>query len=227
MNLRFTWSIALVVILPLAAQQDPSGGNSGAAPVKAASQTTPGELIALHPVASLKGFVHEEYRIWTSPFRLSSYDAHSVKKYVIPFALISAGLIASDKHTADWLPNTADQEKWSGRVSQLGAAYTLAGFSGGVFVIGKIAKNNHAQETGLLALEALAHAQVVVFGLKQITNRVRPHDSHDSWGFWKGGDSFPSGHAMSSFAVATVFAREYSDHIAVPITAYAVAGAVS
>src|SRR3954469_4865187 len=220
MNLRFTWSIALVVILPLAAQQDPSGGNSGAAPVKAAAQTTPGELIALHPVASLKGFVHEEYRIWTSPFRLSSYDAHAVKKYVIPFALISAGLIASDKSTADALPNTNDQTKWSGRVSQIGAAYTLAGFSGGFFLVGKLTKNRHAQETGLLALEALAHAQVVVFGLKQITNRARPLENRENRGFWRGGDSFPSGHAASSFAVASVFAYEYREHIAVPITAY-------
>jgi membrane-associated phospholipid phosphatase len=46
-------------------------------------------------------------------------------------------------------------------------------------------------------------------------------------GFWKGGDSFPSGHATTSFAVATVFAYEYRDHIAVPITAYSLATLVA
>src|SRR4051794_28095942 len=218
------WVVVALTISPMAAQDSTSNPQPSPPP---ASQTAPGEPVALHPVRSLKGFVHEEYRIWTSPFRSSSYDAHSVTKYVIPFALISAGLIASDKSTADALPNTNDQTKWSGRVSQIGAAYTLAGFSGGFFVVGKITKNRHAQETGLLALEALAHAQVVVFGLKQITNRIRPAENVENRGFWRGGDSFPSGHATSSFAVASVFAYEYREHIAVPITAYVLASAVS
>jgi len=52
-------------------------------------------------------------------------------------------------------------------------------------------------------------------------------DNDQKGGFWKGGNSFPSGHATSSFSVATVFAYEYRDHIAVPITAYALASAVS
>jgi membrane-associated phospholipid phosphatase len=219
------WIFMAVMISPLAAQAPPSGGQGG--PLKPAAQTAPGELFDLHPQRSLKSFAHEEYRIWTSPFRRSSYDAHSVKKYVIPFALISAGLIASDTRTADALPNTTDQTKWSGRFSQLGAAYSLAGMSGGIFLIGKVTKNHHAQEAGLLALEALAHTQVVVFGIKQLTNRVRPPESSENRGFWRGGDSFPSGHAASSFAVASVFAYEYRDHIAVPITAYTLASAIS
>lgn len=218
------WIVVTLLIWPTGAQQIPSGGQSGAA---SASQTAPGELFALNPRRSLKSFAHEEYRIWTSPFRRSSYDAHSVKKYVIPFALISAGLIASDKSTAGALPNTTDQTRWSGRVSQIGAAYSLAGISGGAFLLGKMTKNAHAQEAGLLALEALAHTQVVVFGIKQLTNRARPPEDRASRGFWKGGDSFPSGHAASSFAVAAVFAYEYRDHVAVPITAYALASAVS
>src|SRR4051812_47325677 len=131
------WIVAALMILPVAAQDSTSNVQPGAQP---AAHTAPGELIDLHPMRSLKSFAHEEYRIWTSPFRLSSYDAHSVKKYVIPFALISVALIATDKHTAEALPNTLDQTKWSGRVSQLGAAYSLAGFSGGTFLVGKITK---------------------------------------------------------------------------------------
>src|SRR6187549_2455632 len=76
----------------------------------------------------LRSIVHDEYRIWTAPFRPSNYDSHSMKKYGLPFLLISAVSIATDPKTADWLPNTRDQEIWSGRVSQIGAAYTLAGF---------------------------------------------------------------------------------------------------
>jgi len=136
-------------------------------------------------------------------------------------------LIATDTRTADALPNTPDQIKWSGRVSQIGAAYTLAGFSGATFLLGRAFGNKHASEAGLLALEALVHTQVVVLGIKQITNRSRPDRNDDVAGFWKGGDSFPSGHAASAFSVAAVFSYEYRDHIAVPITAYALASAVA
>jgi membrane-associated phospholipid phosphatase len=186
-----------------------------------------GELFDPHAKRLLLGFGREQYRIWTSPFRFSSYDSHAVKKYVIPFVVIAGTLIATDTRTGDALPNTPDQTRWSGRVSQMGAAYTLAGFSGATFLFGQAAKNDHARETGLLALEALAHAQVVVFGVKQLTNRSRPDRNDQKAGFWNGGNSFPSGHAASAFSVAAVFAYEYREHLAVPIAAYALAGAVS
>lgn len=175
----------------------------------------------------LRNFVHDEWRMWSSPFRSSSYDTKTVKKYVIPFAIISTALIAVDRKTIDVLPNTTNQTVWSGRVSQLGSAYTLAGASAATYLFGKATGDKHARETGWISLEALAHTQLVVFGMKQATNRRRPVTDEARGGFWNGGDSFPSGHAASSFAVATVFAYEYRHHIAVPITAYSVAALIS
>jgi len=198
----------------------------GPAAAQVASPYEPGELFNPHPKHFLRKFGREQYRIWTSPFRASSYDAHSFRKYVIPFVAISAVLIATDTRT-DVPPNTTGQIRWSGRVSQIGAGYTLAGISGGTFLLGHVAGNDHLRETGLLALEALAHSQAVVFAVKQITNRSRPEQNDQKAGFWKGGNSFPSGHAASAFSVAAVFAYEYREHIAVPITAYALASAVS
>jgi len=172
-------------------------------------------------------FLADEREIWTSPFRAKNYDSRTVRKYIVPFILVSAALIATDRITGDLLPNTHDQAVWSGRVSQFGSAAALAGAGGVTYLIGRLGGNDHLRETGLLGLEAMGHTQIVVFGLKQITNRERPldHDGHGS--FWEGGNSFPSGHASSSFALATVFAYEYSDHIAVPITAYSLAGLIS
>jgi membrane-associated phospholipid phosphatase len=175
----------------------------------------------------LRNFVADEWRMMSSPFRTSSYSSRTVEKYVIPFALISTAFIASDSRTQEILPNTEDQRVWFGRVSQLGAAYTLAGASGALYGLGKMTGNKHLRETGWLGLEAIAHTQLVVFGMKQITNRKRPILEKSGAGFWSGGDSFPSGHAATSFAVATVFAYEYRHHIAVPITAYTVASLVS
>ncbi len=174
-----------------------------------------------------KRFVKDEISLFTSPFRKSSYTSHGAKKYLIPFALITATLIATDRKTAESLPNSQDQTRWSGRVSQFGAWYTVAGISAGTFLAGQFASDNHARETGWLALEALGHSQVATFAIKQITNRERPLDNGQRIGFWKGGTSFPSGHSASAFAVATVFAYEYRDHIAVPIAAYSLASLVA
>ena len=172
-------------------------------------------------------FASDELRIWTSPFRSKYYHSHAIKKYVVPFVLVVGTLIATDHKTAEILPNTVDQTVWSGRVSQVGAPYTLAGLSGATFLIGQFAGNEHAKEAGLLSLEALASTEVVAFAFKQLTNRQRPPATNGREGFWEGGDSFPSGHAAGAFSVATVFAYEYREHLAVPIVAYSLAGVVS
>jgi len=175
----------------------------------------------------LREFGRDEWKIWTSPFRRESYSSGAGMKYVLPFVLLSGTLIATDRHTAHILPNTPDQTRWSGRISQMGASYTLVGLSGATYLLGKATGSKREQEAGWLALKAVAHTQIVVFAVKEITNRQRPIAGGTGIGFWQGGNSFPSGHAATSFAVATVFAYEYRDHIAVPITAYAIAGTVA
>lgn len=191
---------------------------------------SPGGAIATEtpsPRSFLREFGRDEWKIWTSPFRRESYSSGAGMKYVLPFALLSTTLLATDTQTAHILPNTPDQTRWSGRISQMGASYTMVGLSGATFLLGKATGNKREQDTGWLALKAVAHAQIFVFGMKQITNRQRPIAGGTGIGFWEGGNSFPSGHAATSFAVATVFAYEYRDHIAVPITAYAIAGTVA
>jgi len=165
--------------------------------------------------------------MWTGPFHPGNYDSHTMKKYGAPFLIISAALIATDRKTADLLPNSTDQTVWSGRVSQIGALYTLAGFSGGMYLLGKATHNGHTAETVLLAVQAVAHAGLFALVLKEVTQRQRPLAGNRKGGFWDGGDSFPSGHAAGAFAVASVFAYEYHDHLAVPITAYSIASLVA
>lgn len=219
----FLRGFAISIVLPglLAAQSVPAAASPQAAPPAAQPPKTGGPRNFVHD------FGRDEWRIWTSPFRRSSYSSRTLKRYVIPFALLTGALIATDKQTAKLLPNTPDQDKWSGRVSQLGSGYTLVGISAGAFLLGKATRNEHVKESGVLALAALGHTQVVVFTFKQMTNRRRPLPDRSSGGFWDGGDSFPSGHAATSFAVATVFAYEYHEHLIVPITAYGLATLVS
>lgn len=197
------------------------------APCRASAQQ-PGGHPASVELRTMPGrFMADEWQMWTSPFRSTPQRAHTVKKYVIPFVLISAALIATDRQTGRLLPNTTDQTIWSGRVSQLGASYSLAGMSLGTYVVGRLAGNDHAKEAGLLSLAALGHTQIVVQAFKQATNRQRPLDQDGRGSFWEGGNSFPSGHAAGSFAVATVFAYEYRDRPVISIVAYSLATAIS
>jgi membrane-associated phospholipid phosphatase len=201
--------------------QNPSTGPQSAANP---SQTPAGPEKTGNFVHDFAGeFFHDEYRIWTGPFRASSYDSRSMKYYGVPFILISGALIATDRYTGHWFPVTSSGFIWSGRVSQIGAPYTMAGISAATYLIGRETHDSHVRETGFLALEAVADSQFITLILKEITQRQRPLAGVQHGGFWEGGDSFPSGHAAGSFAVAAVFSYEYHDHIAVPIVAYSLA----
>lgn len=221
--------IACSSMVSPAAGQVPAPAPSSQNPQEAQEpeQTSPPAPPKTPSQSFLRSFSQDEWRMWSSPFRGSTYGTHTVRKYGIPFLLLSGAAIATDPWTADLLPNTTEQTKLSRRVSQVGAAYTLAGISGATYLLGQVKGNEHMKETGWLGLQAIAHTQIFVFALKQATNRVRPatHDKHPT--FWRGGDSFPSGHSATSFAVATVFAYEYRQHIAVPITAYSLATLVA
>ncbi len=84
--------------------------------------------------------------------------------------------------------------------------------------------------TGLLAVEALADAEVLVQVLKPAVDRSRPTSVPMSGRFrdtWEAGprfaasnNSFPSGHSIAAFSVATVIARRYRNHRWVPYVAY-------
>ena len=177
-------------------------------------------------------FLRDEVHIWTSPFRKNSYSSHAFPKYVVPFTLITGALIATDHRTSELLPNTRDQATWSRRVSQVGAPYTLAGMALTMYLVGKGTGNSKARETGFLGAEAIAHSQIVALVLKTATQRERPLDfqANGSGGvaFGNGGNSFPSGHAAGSFALATVFAYQYGrEHRWVPYASYGLASIVS
>ena len=124
----------------------------------------------------IRAFLQDEVHMWSSPFRRSSYSTRTFSRYVLPFTLITSALIATDHQTSDLLPNSPDQSKWSLRVSQIGAPYTLAGISAGMYLISKATGNRKARETGFLGAAAIGHSQLLTLGLKYVTQRKRPID---------------------------------------------------
>jgi membrane-associated phospholipid phosphatase len=167
----------------------------------------------------VKNFLLDQKDIWTSPFRMKRNDA----KWWLLFGTATGVLIATDHWTSRQLPNTNDQTKFSARVSNVGALYTVVPLTAAFYLGGVLTDNAKARETGLLGAEALVDGLVLFEVLKLSTRRERPLDGGGHGHFFHGGDSFPSGHTMESFALASVIAHEYRNKKIVPVIAYGLA----
>jgi hypothetical protein len=171
----------------------------------------------------VRNILMDQKDIWTSPFHMNAHDS-------IPWIVAGAttgALIATDRRTARELPNTTDQVSISRHVSNVGAVYTILPITAGFYIGGAIAHNPKARETGILGGEAALDSLIVVMVLKSVTQRPRPLDGNGNGSFFRGGDSFPSGHSAESWALASVVAHEYNRNILFPITAYGLASLVS
>ncbi len=183
------------------------------------------ETESIRPLARkfVGNILYDQKAIWTSPFRMNRHNA----AWWLLFGGATAALIATDRTTAKELPNTLDQITFSKHVSQLGAEYTIIPVLGATYLVGVVTDNGKARETALLGSEAAVDSLVVFSVLKAVTRRPRPLEKDGSGHFFRGGDSFPSGHAMSIWSVASVIGHEYHDHPIVPIISYSLATIVS
>lgn len=189
----------------------------------------PGDTERIRPLGGklIGNILLDQKEIWTSPFRMHKKDS----KWWIGFGAVTAALVATDRGSSRSLENSPSQIRWGGRFSQPGAAYTLVPLVAGFYGFGALAHNAQARETGVLGAEALIDSLIVVTVLKPIGGRVRPDspDVKDRANFFDGGDSFPSGHAIETWALASVIAHEYKHKGGrfVPYLAYGLAGVVS
>jgi membrane-associated phospholipid phosphatase len=171
------------------------------------------------PLAVLR----DQKTIWTSPFHLHRQNA----KWWLLFAGTTAGLIAADRRLMTHVPRSGDNITDGTWGSRLGGAYTLVPVSAGSWLIGAAAHDAPLRDTGLLALESLADTTLVVTALKYATARERPTAGAGAGHFWAGGSSFPSGHSISTWGVATVIAKRYPHRPLVAVLAYGAASTVA
>lgn len=116
--------------------------------------------------------------------------------------------------------------------SRLGDASSAIVLIGGTYFISRWAGTERLTRSSSLAAEALLDAGLWNVALKKLTRRTRPvagaggefFADHPPAG--QSTDSFPSGHSMGAFAVATVLAEEHRDRRWVPWAAYATAGLI-
>ena len=166
----------------------------------------------------------DQKAIWSAPFRMNRGQFF---KIALPLAAGSAALFATDADAMTVLPNTPDQVRWSKQVSRIGAVYTLGGVVSGTMVVGSVKHKPQVFEIGHLATHALVDSIIVSYALKYATARERPYVNDGQGRFWKGGDSFPSGHAMHTWATAMVVAHSPGAPKWFKIATYGIATAVS
>ena len=174
-----------------------------------------------------KGYLSDFKNIVTSPARWDTTD------WITAVAVTGVGVTLYD--------NDAKIQKWAldhktTTTSNIGDDATLAGngaltapIVGGMYLYGYLADDGKMRKTSLLSVESFVLTGVFVQVLKHATGRHRPYTG-DPPHTWDGprihnsgsNMSFPSGHASSAFAVASVIAMEY-DNIIVPTLAYGVA----
>jgi len=155
-------------------------------------------------ISLLKNIVLDEKAIWTSPVHLRLADAD----WIIPFAGITAVSIASDTHVSRGLTRSPSFVSKSNSFSNYGLA-ALGGVTGGMYLLGKMTRDEHKQEAALLSGEAAVDAVGVTTVLQYAFGRQRPLDGTGQGYFWHGGTSFPSDHSTAAWAVASVMTHEY------------------
>ena len=171
----------------------------------------------------LKNILRDQCAIWTSPLHLQKDDA----KWLAPLGLSTAALIATDRRTADALDDNSTRLKVSHAISDLGSGYGAGSIAGAFYLMGRATHSPRARETGLLGGEALIDSGIVAAVLKRATQRPRPRAGKERGDFFDGGLSFPSGHSIAAWSLATVVANEYRDRRLVQVSVYGLAAAVS
>jgi membrane-associated phospholipid phosphatase len=180
-----------------------------------------------HVGLCLKDISLDQFGIWTSPLHLHSKDTF----WLIPFAGATALALHYDARAQQQLGTSAAQLNISNDVSRFGSTYATLGAGGALYFLGRFTQNDHLAETGRLGAEAVIDTALVSGVLKAATNRQRPLEGTGTGRFWSDGtatfsDSFPSGHAMQSWALARVIAAEYPNKFA-QLGAYSFATAIS
>ncbi len=147
--------------------------------------------------------------LWSSPVR----SPERAWKTALPLVAVTAVSLQFDRRLLAALPKSGDTMRYSKAVSQAGTYYTLGAAAGAFVALGAAAGNRRAVETGLLAAASVAHVESIAQILKYAAGRERPDFETGTHGrFWQRQQSFPSGHAMATWAVATIISKEYSDN---------------
>jgi membrane-associated phospholipid phosphatase len=152
---------------------------------------------------AFRRFGKDQAEIYSAPFHRSNL------KWDALFLAGTGALIATDRQASRALPtNHLDLVR---NISN-GGLYGTSAAAGVLWLSGLATHNEQTRETGALSAEAFASTMPVYAGLQLITGRERPIEGSGNGRFWRNNalnSSFPSGHALFTWSMASVIAHEY------------------
>jgi membrane-associated phospholipid phosphatase len=199
--------------------KEPASNDSRAA-AASAGPTAIGYEKKLAP-ALINDLARDQKAIWTSPAHLRVGDA----TWLVPFAGLTAGFLVTDRDASLHLSNSPATLRHYTNISNYGLA-GMAGAGAGLYFLGKATHDEHKRETGLLSGEAALDGLFVSTSLQYALGRERPSVNAFHGKFFQGGNSFPSDHATTAWAIASVISHEYPGPLT-KILAYGAAGAIT
>jgi membrane-associated phospholipid phosphatase len=177
--------------------------------------------------------LHDQKEIWLFP--VSVARGHHLKP-VLFLTVVTAALVAGvDNPSGRYFQHTQDFSRFNKIFSGKNTSIAMFVAPSAVYGIGLARKNSYAQHTFLLAGEAVIDSEILTTVMKDIDRRLKPIEVSPNGSFadtWfkatqgsviRGIASFPSGHTIAAFSLATVFADRYPKYKWV---AYGLAGLV-
>lgn len=184
----------------------------------------------------LQNFLHDEGSIWTSPLHMNGEQAELWGGVATTTVLA----MTVDKSVSRDALRFRDEHVWVQTVSpiatQLGQFYVPYGIAAFSCLDGLAFNNDEQLDSGLLEVQAMVHAGIVVQVMKHLFGRSRPFVDvgKNVWygpraillRYYHGGfspyDSFPSGHTITAFSLAEVISEREQPWVG--IVAYGCAG---
>lgn len=218
------WAILLASAPIFAQAPDPSAAHGA----KAAGQEREVSWKKMFP-----NFLDDQKHIWLFPSQLAR-GYHLVSTAAV--LGVSAGITLADPIEGRYFrANNQAYHSFNQVFTGTTTAAEILAVPAAFYLVGLVRKDSYAERTALLGAQAVADVEIPNFILRASMRRLRPADVPINGNFsdtWfdagtnplKAKGSFPSGHAASAFAVATVVARRYSHRRWVPYVAYGTAG---
>lgn len=187
-----------------------------------------------YPYTPTKEYIHS---YWTAAKRTATAPAHWNKKQWLTFGGVVAGgatLYIFDNQIRNFFQ--AHQSSGLEKISQYGFEPIGSGvysfpFVAGFYFYGAATHNDKMRRVAMAATQAVVISGISVEIIKIFAGRVRPFQSLPANPrLWMGPslkyNSFPSGHTIVAFSLATVFASAYKDKPWVGILSYGLATGV-
>ena len=227
----FLLVIACAVLQPCGAQTAPSPQTQP--PSSPASSPSPSPERSVSWIKLGPNVVHDQKEIWLFP--VSVARGHHLKPVLILTVITTALVAGVDNPSGRYFQHTQAFNGFNNVFSSKNTSIAMFAVPSALYGIGLLRKDSYAQHTFLLAGEAVIDSEILTTVMKDIDRRLKPIEVRpngnfaDTWfqanqGSWiRGIGSFPSGHTIAAFSLATVFADRYPKY---KWLAYGLAGVV-